>query len=71
MVNYQDYFNKCCDKEYIAETDDFKFRGILLNYNSGNVVLYSEIDETICHIPYRDLKWLRPAVVRKKKSKNA
>lgn len=42
MANCTDFFNKCCDKEYIAETDDFKFRGILLNYNSGNIVLYKE-----------------------------
>ena len=67
MANCTDFFNKCCDKEYIAETDDFKFRGILLNYNSGNVVLYNENDETICHIPYRDLKTLRPIKPRIKK----
>ena len=66
MTNCTDFFNKCCDKEYIAETDNFKFRGILLNYNSGNIVLYNENDETICHIPFRDLKWLRPIPVRKK-----
>jgi len=60
MTNYTEYFNKCCDKTYLAETDEFRFTGILLNYNGGNVILYNEEKETICHIPYRDLRTLRP-----------
>lgn len=60
MVNYTEYFTKCCNKEYMAETDVFVFRGILLNYDSGNVVMYNDNNETICHIPFRDLRTLRP-----------
>lgn len=58
----RDYFNRCCDKTYIAVTlDGFSFKGILLNYNSGNIILFNEKDETICHIPFKDLETLRPA----------
>lgn len=32
MADYTEYFTKCCNKEYIVETDEFMFRGILLNY---------------------------------------
>ncbi len=66
MSGYREYFGRCCDKKYVAFTDEFVFRGILLNYNSGNIILYNEEEETICHIPYEDLKTLRPLKERKR-----
>lgn len=34
--------------------------GILLNYNSGNLDLYSEEKGELYHIPYSGVKWLLP-----------
>lgn len=56
----KDYFNRCCDKTYIAHTDEFTFIGILVNYHFGNIILFNEEREEICHIPFNELKGLRP-----------
>ena len=63
----KDFFIKCCDKMYVAMTDDFTFRGILLNYNNGNIVMYNPTQETICHIPFSELKVLYPKSINTKK----
>ena len=40
--------------------------GELVNYNSGNVILYNNDKQVIYHIPYKGIKWLLPC---KSKSK--
>lgn len=34
--------------------------GELVNYNSGNVILYNHDRQVIYHIPYKGIKWLLP-----------
>ena len=60
-MDYKNYFIDCCDKKYFVETKEgYTFKGLMLNYNCGNIVLYNEENKTICHISYNDIRTLRP-----------
>lgn len=57
-----DICREACNKYYLVEfnhnyKDNF-VTGLLLNYNSGNIVLLAE--EGIYHIKYGDITFMRP-----------
>ena len=34
--------------------------GELINYNSGNIILYNHDEQVIYHIPYKGIRWMLP-----------
>lgn len=64
-MEYIDIFKKIIGKKYNVcyrvETNSERWiSGELVNYNSGNIILYDAKHETIYHIPYCGLKWMIP-----------
>lgn len=60
----EEYTNYICDKYYLVEYDYFGYtetiKGVMINYNSGNVILLSE--KGIYHIPYRSIIFIKPII---------
>ena len=57
--NYQTLFYYACDKCYYVETSYYAvYRGILLNYNNGNIVLLST--KGMVHLPYNEIYRMYP-----------
>lgn len=56
---YQMLFDWACDKCYYIETTDYiVYRGVLLNYCNGNIVLLST--KGIVHLPYSEVHRMYP-----------
>jgi hypothetical protein len=59
MYNYQKLFDYACDKLYVIETKCFNtYKGLLLNYSYGNVVLLTE--KGIVHLTKGDIYMMHP-----------
>lgn len=59
MYKYLDKYT--CDKCYYVETKNHGvFRGYMLNYNWGNIVMLSP--KGIVHMPYSEISVLKPLI---------
>lgn len=57
--NYDILFDYACDKCYYIETTDYlAYRGVLLNYHGGTIVLLST--KGMVHLPYSEIYRMYP-----------
>lgn len=64
-MEYINIFKKIIGKNYsvcyrVEKNSERWISGELINYNSGNIILYDAKNEVIYHIPYCGLKWMIP-----------
>ena len=59
---FQEILGKNYDVCYEIEKDcgERWANGELINYNSGNIVLYNHDKQVIYHIPYKGIRWMLP-----------
>ena len=66
-----DLLKNALNKEYIIIYEvengiEKRAAGELLNYNSGNVVLFDKKKNDLYHIPFSGIKWMLPSLKSEK-----
>ena len=70
-MKHIDIFKKIIGKNYsvcyrVEKNFERWISGELINYNSGNIILYDTKNEVIYHIPFCGLEWMIP--IKKKEN---
>lgn len=59
MYDYDKLLDLICDKiHYVKTKDGYEYRGLLMNYYNGNIVMFTE--NGIVHEQYRNIEEMRP-----------
>lgn len=63
MLDAEKISNYICDRFYVVKYNNIEIvRGLLLNYNSGNIVLLAE--NGIYHIKFKDIDFMKPIMMK-------
>jgi hypothetical protein len=59
MYDYDKLFSFVCEKLYYVKLKDgYEYRGLLMNYYGGNIVMFTE--NGIVHEQYKNIETMRP-----------